>query len=85
MGSTILIVSWSHRWNAVNNLVYFRKDMIVTNSYLEAYCGYLFIKTNFTRITNNRVSNLHIVHLVRCNSVLYFKQGICVHEVLCIL
>ena len=78
MWSMILIVSWSLRWNAVNNLAYFRKDLIVTNSYLIfsrwwAYCGYLFIKTNFTRITNNRVSNMHIVHLVRCNSVLYFK------------
>ena len=73
----IVIVFWSHRWDAVNNLVYFRKDLIVMNSYplvsrWEAYCGYLFIKTNFTRITNNRVSNLHIVHLVRCNSELYF-------------
>ena len=73
LGSTILIVSWSHRWNAVNYLVYFRKDLIVTNSYLVGILWYLFIKTNFTRITNNRVSNLHIVHLVRCNSVLYFK------------
>ena len=36
-------------------------------------CGYRFIKTNFTRITNNRVSDLHIMHLVRCNSELYFK------------
>ena len=24
---------WSHRWDAVNNLVYFRKDLIVINSY----------------------------------------------------
>ena len=34
VGSMILIVSWSHRWNAVNNLVYLRKDLIVINSYL---------------------------------------------------
>ena len=34
VGSMILIVSWSHRWNAVNNLVYFRKDLIVINFYL---------------------------------------------------
>ena len=74
----IVIDSWSHRWNTANNLVYFRKDLIVINSYLlfsrwKAYCGYLFIKTNFTRITNNRVSNLHIVQLVRCNGELYSK------------
>ena len=147
VGPWIMIVSWSHRWKAVNNLVYFRKDLIVINSYLlfsEALPGvlvnrgkksiyfrgtrpnfegnrgkrqywgtgnirkqifdfwgtgeqanlfqgnkgtgtpphgrasslagrHLFIKTNFTRITNNRVTNLHIVRLVRCNSVLYFK------------
>ena len=70
----------------MNNLVYFRKDLIVTNFYL---VGILllsfFIKINFTRINNNRVPNLHIVHLVRCISVLYFKSGIWVHEVLCIL
>ena len=62
----------------MNNLVYFRKDLIVINSYLlfsrwKAYCGYLFIKTNFTRITYNRVSNLHIVQLVSCNGELYFN------------
>ena len=73
----IVIDSWSHRWNIVNNLVYFRKDLIVINSYLlfsrwKVYCGYLFIKTNFTRIYN-RVSNLHIVQLVSCNGELYFK------------
>ena len=34
VGPWIMIVSWSHRWNAVNNLVYFRKDLIVINSYL---------------------------------------------------
>ena len=34
MGSMILIVFWSHCWNAVNNLAYFRKDLIVINSYL---------------------------------------------------
>ena len=64
----ILIVSWLHHWNAVNNLIYFCKVLLVINSYLlfsrwKAYCGYLFIKTNFTRITNNRVCNLHILHL----------------------
>ena len=32
--SLIVIVFWSHRWDAVNNLVYFRKDLIVNNSYL---------------------------------------------------
>ena len=53
--------------------------------YLLGICGYIFIKTNFTRITKNRVSNLHIVHLLRCNSILYFKIGILVHEVLRIL
>ena len=30
----ILTVFWSHCWNAVINLVYFRKDLIVINAYL---------------------------------------------------
>ena len=34
VGPEIMIVSWSHRWSAVNNLVYFRKDVIVIHSYL---------------------------------------------------
>ena len=33
VGPMIVIVFWSHRWDAVNNLVYFRKDLIVINSY----------------------------------------------------
>ena len=73
----ILISSWTYG----NNLVYLREDLIVINSYLlvsrqYAYCDYLFIKSLFTRINNNRVSNLHIVHLLHCNNVLYFMYGI---------
>ena len=56
-------------WAIENNLVYLREDRSDCGW---AYCGHLFIKTNFTCITNNRVPNLHIVHLVRCNSELYF-------------
>ena len=32
VGFMIMIVFWSHRWDAVNNSVYLRKDMIVINS-----------------------------------------------------
>ena len=66
-------------WAIENTLVYLREDRSDCDEFLStllslvANCGYLFIKTNFTRITNNRVSDLHIVHLVRCNSELYFK------------
>ena len=56
-------------WVIENNLVYLREDRSDCD---KAYCGHLFIKTNFTCNTNNRVPNLHIVHLVRCNSELYF-------------
>ena len=32
-GFMIMIVFWSHRWDAVNNLIYLHKDLIVINSY----------------------------------------------------
>ena len=56
-------------WAIENNLVYLREDRSDCDKFLP---GHLFIKTNFTCITNNRVPNLHIVHLVRFNSELYF-------------
>ena len=74
----VVIVSWA----IGNNSVYFaQKRWLICDcdeflSTLLSLVGILwlsFIKTNFTRITNTRVSDLHIVHLVCCNSELYFK------------
>ena len=73
----IVIVSWAV-------FICVKIDLPISCIY-SAYCGSLFIKTNFNRITNNRASNLHIVHLLRCNSVLYFKIEIWFREVLRIL
>ena len=58
----IMIVSWA----VEINLVYLREDRSDCEEFLSTLLS-------FTRITNNRVSDLHIVHLVRCNSELYFK------------
>ena len=52
----ILIVSWSHRWNAVNNLVYFRKDLIVINSYLL----HIHIAPHYIHIQNVEMWWIHI-------------------------
>ena len=71
----IVIVSWA----VEINLVYLREDRTDCDELLSTLLSLVgilwlsFIKTNFTRITNNRVSDLHIVHLVRCNRELYFK------------
>ena len=71
----IVIVSWA----VEINLVYLREDRSDCDEFLSTLLSLVgilwlsFIKTNFTRITNNRVSDLHIVHLVRCNRELYFK------------
>ena len=60
-------------WAIENNLVYLREDRSDCDKFLPGrhIVVIFFIKTNFTCITNNRVPNLHIVHLVRCNSELY--------------
>ena len=41
-----MIVFWSHRWDAVNNLVYIRKDLIVINSYLR-FSRWLSVKKDY--------------------------------------